>query len=569
MDTKLISRIAYSDIFNKSENIKSVINKINPEKAIVLLAIINKYHHEIHKGFNSELKFILNEWLVNSDKDLKSKVINSYSKLVEKRDIKNYNEIDLSSINIINRIATLRTIELLVSQSDLNSDGNDYESITLENVFKLYLLVNDELSDRQEKLFQKWLPNIHEKTKEIRFHLYLGLSHVDLTSESISKKLMSEVLKFVQFEKWLKRQNVHQDIVNTYLKNLESNDWYDLFSKVFQLNKIAINNHIVSKEMYPELWIILEYFSSHEETSKEWNELTNIRKKPLYKLKNQDYIIIDFSFLLDKFFSGIYHDLIELSKKTYINNFHLDYSKNFVEGVLLVNSLKSVFGKSYIQYSENRIKLNIKKGIENLALPDYYIRNGSKIFIFECKNSFLSNINKINLDCDLIENEIKDKFFESLGKKKAIKQLLNFINLSEDKQYTFFDNLKKHSNLKYYPVLVVTDNTLTSIGFNKLFHEYFQNASSNVKSDLVSRIKPLTIIHINDFLYYNESLKKLDVIIQEFHKYTSNKNAIDGMLSFSNFIDFFKFPGKRKIKRESIDHILKDSLLPSEHKKSL
>lgn len=169
MDTKLISRIAYSDIFNKSENIKSIINKINTEKAIVLLAIINKYEHKIHKESNSELKFILNEWLVNSDKDLKSKVINSYSKLVEKRDIKNSNEIDLSSINIINRIATLRTIELLVSQSNLDSDGNDYESITLENVFKLYLLVNDELSDRQDKLFQKWLPNIHKKQKKLDF----------------------------------------------------------------------------------------------------------------------------------------------------------------------------------------------------------------------------------------------------------------------------------------------------------------------------------------------------------------------------------------------------------------
>jgi len=429
----------------------------------------------------------------------------------------------------------------------------------LLTLFSMY-----EIANRQDKLFKKWLHKIEEKPCEIRFHLFLGLSHIDLTGESLSKKLMSEVFKFVLFDKWLKANGNHATLTNEFLKSVDSKDFYEFFSKVFQMNSVAVNEHIISREIYPELWVVLDYFSRSVPKGTEWNELGDLRKKPLYQLKNGNYLILDFGFILDKFFSGIYHDLVGMASANK-SNFHLDYSKEFVEEALLVNSLKATFGKSYLQFSEKRMKANGKK-VENLAMPDYYIRNGNKVMIFECKNSFLSQKNKVSLDCDLIETEIMQKFVENSGKRKAVRQLSNFISNASNGKYLYFDNVKKLSNIVYYPILVVTDSTLTSIGFNKLFNEYFDKDLIEKDPGLKKRIKPLTIIHINDFLYYNVYLKKLDAEINNYNDFLQKQNVIDRMISFSTYLHVERLLGKKSLNRNNLNAILRDSFLSEEKK---
>lgn len=559
-DTKLITRIGYSDLFPKLKNNKELLSRIDTELALELLVKMNKYENRIHAESTSELKFILNEWLADSKKELKDKIVHRYVELVNKQGGRKGTTIDLSEIKIINRIATLRTMEILISQTNINNITIQDKSTTLENMFKLYLWVNDEIADRQDILFKKWLSKMDDPACEIRFHLYLGLSHVEMTGEKISKKLMSEVVKFVLFEKWIKNKVAHNKVVEEFLQKVTSKDWYDYFSKVFHLNNIAINEYKITKNKYPDLWVILDYFSNHEQINMEWSELTLLRKQPLYQMRNGDYLILDFGFMIDKFFSGTYHDLIELSK-IHGSNFHLDYSKEFVEETLLINGLRATFGKSYIQYSERIIKETKNKGINSLALPDYYMRNGNKVFVFECKNSFLSNDHKVSMNCDLIEDDIKKKFVDNLGKKKAIKQLLNFIQNSNDGKYTFFDNLKKQSNCCYYPVLVVTDNTLTSIGFNKLFNEYLKEELPTLSPDLQKQTTSLTIIHINDFLYYNIYLKKLDQEIVNYKNFIKNQSTMDSMLSFSSYLDIKRLKDKKSINSKVFDAFVKDSFL--------
>lgn len=559
-DTKLISRIGYSDLFPKLKNNKELLSRIDTELALELLVKMNKYENRIHAESTSELKFILNEWLADSKKELKDKIVNRYVELVNKQGGRKGSTIDLSEIKIINRIATLRTMEILISQTNINNITIQDKSATFENVFKLYLWVNDEIADRQDILFKKWLSKMDDPACKIRFHLYLGLSHIEMTGEKISKKLMSEVVKFVLFEKWIKNKVAHNKVVEEFLQKVTSKDWYDYFSKVFHLNNIAINEYKIAKNKYPDLWVILDYFSNHEQINMEWSELTLLRKKPLYQMRNGDYLILDFGFMIDKFFSGTYHDLIELSK-IHGSNFHLDYSKEFVEETLLVNGLRTTFSKSYIQYSEKAIIEKKYKGVNSLSLPDYYVRSGNKVFVFECKNSFLSNDHKIKLDCDKIEEDIKKKFVDNSGKKKAIKQLINFIQNSNDGKYIFFDNLKKQSSCNYYPILVVTDNTLTSMGFNKLFNEYLVEELPTLSPDLQKQITSLTIIHINDFLYYNIYLKKLDQEIVNYQNFIKKQSTMDSMLSFSSYLDIERLKDKKSINSKVFNAFIKDSFL--------
>ena len=166
--------------------------------------------------------------------------------------------------------------------------------------------------------------------------------------------------------------------------------------------------------------------------------------------------------------------------------------------------------------------------------------------------------------------EIETKFYrisesESNKKKdKAIKQLVKYIlNLHQNK-YAFFDNIKNTNNIVFYPILLVTDYTLCSLGFNKLLNTYFEKEIESINHQLKGKIKPLTIIHIDDFLFHRDRLKKLDGIIIKYHNYLKNRNGFDVMVSFTDYLDNILFDGNPPLKKKSVEHILENSLLPSE-----
>ena len=558
METKIISRIGYKDIFNKQINLNDLISKIELEPALEFLVALNKFEYKIHEEGISELKFICNDWLHDSSLSFKKEIINHYSQFLQVNKKHRNIVVDLQSVKIINKVATLRVIEILLANGNSNSGGNSDP----EDLFKLYLVINDELAERESYFFKKWLPQQDKKENEIRLHLYLGINQMILNDESLNKKIWVEALKFAQFEKWIKNQDKYNHLTIDYLNQFEANDWYELFTIIFEINTVGLNHYKFSNAENSKNLKLLSYFSDHIEKNTNWNELSEIRKKPLYKQKNGDFLILDFAFLLEKFFSGIYHDIINFSNEKNLQRFHQDYSLTFVEGYLLVNSLKAVFGNSYIQFDEKKIKSIGIKGIDNLALPDYYIRNGNKVFLFECKNSLISNRSKLSINCDEIEIELKDKFYVSGTKKKAVKQLINFIELSQNGKYKSFDKNSKLENCIYYPILITTDITLTSLAFNEILNEYLNKDLVSSKNEFSKRIKPLTIIHINDLLLRTSRLKKLDQFIDDYSKYCKSNKGVDGMISFSDYLDRIKFLNDRYIDHKSFKKMLSGSILP-------
>lgn len=536
-------------------------------KSLEFLALINKNEYKLRKHPNAEIQFILHEWLVDTNETLKNKILDSFMEFSEKYQNKGIPNVDFTSIVIINRISTLRLLEILSSQK--TNEISIYKKDNALLLFKLYLLVSKEISNRQEKVFHKYFVNKRSPIDDIYFHLFYGLTQPILQS-SQSKWLTPEIYKFLLFEKWLKSNNEYYKMSENYLKLIGLNNWQEYFNNVFSLSKISTQAHRISIKNNPILENLINYFASNNDFNPQWAEFVNLKKQPIVKLDKDLYLILDFEFLLNKFFTSLYHDILNFSKTSFGNKFSQDYNDLFVENILLVNTFKSVFGKSYIRYSEIDIKKNNIKGINSLGLPDYYIRNGNKVFLFECKNSFISNANKINLDTELLLEEIKTKFYFVVNEKtnkskdKAIKQLTNYILNSFAYKYNFFDEVKNTNKLVYYPILIVTDYTLCSLGFNQLLNTYFKEEIKSLDSNLKQKIKPLTIIHIDDFLYHQTRLKKLDDVIIKHHNYLKNKNGFDLMISFSDYIDSEHHKEKPPLSKKNIQHILDGSLLPEE-----
>lgn len=567
METKLITRLSYEHIFNGNESIQSLIKKADVFKSLELLSLINKYEYKIHRYPNSEVRFIVQEWLKDADESIKKKIIVSFLKFSEKNKKRDINNPDFTSVSIINRISTLRLLEIFSSKSSNNNIVDEKDNAII--LFKLYLLVSDEISLRQDKVFHKYFANKRTPLDEIHFHLFFGLTHPIINS-SQSKWLTPEIFKFLLFEKWLRTMPHYYTMSLDYLKQIGLNSWYEYFNDVFSLSRINTESHRLSIKDYPVLSKVLNYFTSKNDFSPQWSEFLNLKKRPIIKLNENDYLILDFEFLLNKFFTSLYHDLLNYSKLEFGNNFSQDYNSLFIEDVLLQNTFKCAFGNSYIKYSETAIKQYKIKSIQSLGLPDYYIRNGNKVFMFECKNSFISHANKIELNTEALLEEIENKFYgisESEANKKkdkAIKQLAKYILNLHKSKYSFFDNIKNTNKIVFYPVLLVTDYTLCSLGFNKLLNTYFEKEINNIDHQLKNKIQPLTIIHIDDFLFHRDRLKKLDSIIINYHNYLKNKNGFDVMISFTDYLDNILFDGNPPMKRSSIEHILENSLLPSE-----
>lgn len=550
MKTKLISRLGYKEFYKNSESIDVLVKQIHLESALEFLVLINKNEHLIYQNEYSEIRFILREWIPDTSEDFKTNFIRVFIEHSERKNLKN--------VKIINKISTLRTIEILLKKK-INIEKVSHNP---ESLFKLYLILNDEIANRLEVFTKKYLVGNLSMSNEIRLHLHLGLNQYLINTDLANKKLWVEALKFVQFEKWINTKPELENTLTRYLEKFNVKTLYELFTLIFRIGQVAINHYKFSIDEQERGITFFNYISNHNINSSEWNELSEIMKNPLYRMDNGEYLIIDFYFVLNKFFTGMYHDLLNFSNSEN-SNFHQVYSSDFVEKYLLGNAVNSVFGNKYIQFNEDKIKSYKVKNINNLALPDYYIRNGNKVFLFECKNSLVSLIAKLDSKFEKVETDFKNKFYESGNKNKAAKQLLNFINLSNDGKYSFFDTCAKNNNLIYYPIIITTDDTLTSLSFNNLINEYVIKDLNEIDDKLKMRIKPITIIHINDLLYRTTYLKRLDVLIDAYHKHFENSKNLyfDRFISFTDYIEIFVFKRKKSIDYKSLEKVMKESVL--------
>lgn len=566
LESKLIIRLSYNDIFPIKQSIPNLLNKINGQTALIFLASLNKNEFELREDPSNELDFILNNWLIDFNSKLKQKVFNAFNK---HKDHESRN-LDFGSVRIINRISTLRSMELLLlgiatPKKDLRPGINDKESRLA--LFKLYLLLNEEVALRQNKIFQSHFKNNPSELDSIQFHLLIGITDPFLKTD-LAELIQPELYKFILFEKWLKSHPHYYEMSLKYLRKLNTNTWYEYFSDVFNICRGSTETIFISTKSYPVLKKVLSYLNNRGDNNPSWSEFHNLRIKPVVEIEEGMFLILDMEFLLHKLFSSLYHEILAYSKTCDLPKFSQDYNKDFIEDMLLKNSFKMAFGESYKQLSESAIKKYKEKRTENLSIPDFYIRNGKKLFLFECKNSFISQANKTRLNPTKLLDEIKTKFYcyENNGtskiKSKAVIQLKNFIENSIKGKYSFFDNTGKPEKLIYYPILIVTDPTMTSIGFNQILNYYFQREITEIGYDLRYSIKSFTIIHIDDFLYHQKRLKKLSKIIDRYHRYINKVEGFDSMISFSDFLTTKVFLKRPKISKKIVSHIFKDSLLP-------
>src|SRR5690606_3794656 len=117
-------------------------------------------------------------------------------------------------------------------KKDMRPGINDKESRLA--LFKLYLLLNEEVALRQNKIFQSHFKNNPSELNSIQFHLLIGITDPFLKTD-LAESIQPELYKFILFEKWLKSHPHYYEMSLKYLRKLNTNTWYEYFSDVFNI----------------------------------------------------------------------------------------------------------------------------------------------------------------------------------------------------------------------------------------------------------------------------------------------------------------------------------------------
>lgn len=185
-----------------------------------------------------------------------------------------------------------------------------------------------------------------------------------------------------------------------------------------------------------------------------------LREKPIIKLTDGSYLVLNWNFIIDKFRQGLFFDFYNLSglknDGVRFEDYKSQFGKEFSEKELFVNTMNSLFENDEIikRWEQKDKKWNF----------DYYFRFENKILLFEFKDILMADSVK-GSSGEEIEKYISENFIEnSDGDHKGITQLMDqILEIQNNQNY-----VEDYSNFGYqienlfvFPIIVFTDNTFS------------------------------------------------------------------------------------------------------------
>lgn len=536
-------RLEYKDCF--SEQPEEILHYLNGISKGILLKLCSLF---LSRGEESVKRFFSSYFSAENNKYINE----IWRKLCQEKS-------DIDRYIITNIESTLRLYEFVFDNITCTETTLSDAEIEI-NILKVYLLFNEQ-KNRGDYL-------ACESTKDIKQNRAKALlltqmfQYFDITNYNYLQELLVQTEKAIYLYNYLAEKL--PVLYNKYVEYYDCKNWQELMSHITAFAYIYYGRK--DKDSYVNLKIdpndgSYEWKCTFIERLTAQNEIEDIdfrilRSHPFFKIEAGEYCVVYGYFLLELIYKGVYFKLNELnnqlSQEDKIKGFRAFYCDHFSERTLLYNVLFDVYAKKYIQKSGEEIKNTYKIDAE----PDYYIRNGNKIYLFESKDILIPSDAKISNDYIKITAELKKRlYYEEKGdgsiSKKAILQLLHNIKKLLKKNAEW-DSCYKENRVKIYPIIILHDNIYNCPGINDLVNQWFIGELEKIKDEYdISRIEKITIINIDVFIAYRDFLKSpegaLDKLITSYHSYISNdilKKAIseeDAIKKYKDRIKSFEY----------------------------
>jgi hypothetical protein len=274
------------------------------------------------------------------------------------------------------------------------------------------------------------------------------------------------------------------------------------------------------------------------------SDFIKLREHPVLRINDHELVVLNSQFLSDKIFPSFVFDFARINSMTY-SELKKEIGLNFTEHYLFYSLMKGCFENQMDEQIDGRTLKHILKDGE----PDYYMRSGNNIFLFECKDVVIDSKTKCSENYDLIINALRELFVETTrdkqtgkllrkSKRKGVLQLLKVISEKLETILTHIDSFSA-KEIKVYPIIVYQDVSFDVEGVNCFLANIMKEQSTvfdiNTKFKLMdlAMLPMYALIKLEDF--FNDKRLLLIDILQDFIAYR-NQGDLNSMIPFSKFL---------------------------------
>lgn len=438
-----------------------------------------------------------------------------------------------------------------------NEDNRNLNTQDINNIYKAYLYCSQYWTDKQVKGEGRFSDiteaSIRIDLPVVEFKLYKDFKP-QIYKASRFFHFCETNAKFNKFSKWFYSERGVSDHIE-YISCL-----FGFYHSSFKGIYITIPPEFDSQISFFDQFII-----NKNDCTDLWNtkNLNYLRNHFLIKTSNNTYLVLNVNLLVDKFYQGLIFDfwnVVEKNKGTnnkgkIIGNF-ADFKSllgdDFSEKTLLYDLLeKSFISPEYKKIQGDSLK---NQGIDNE--PDYYIRKGNTIFLFECKDLTISDAVKQSSDYGYVKLEILRRICkDGDANKKGGAQLLYNIDRIFNQQLLDKIDQPIDKNTIVYPIIVINDRAFNSLGINFLLVEEFVRICKIKYPNLQGKVRIPVIIDIDTLFFLMTSLKddKIDFqfLLDSYYKVFENPQT--SMMPLNTFI-IDNFP-REKFSPEELNYM--------------
>lgn len=370
-------------------------------------------------------------------------------------------------------------------------------------VMKAYLLLNDIEANKDEHILSTLPDNI--QTKSSWLMLIAMLRYHAIINVSLVREFYAQLIKAHEFLIFLQKNQFI--LFQELLREFSCNKIEEYLIRFVNFVLPAIDSIVNKRKTEITVPQIADYDDvihfadalSHTNINEDI-DFRLLRSVPMHKIGNNTYIPVMPLFLIEQAYKGLYFRLSRINRNLKIVPDLKSYiGKEFTENVLFYNAIKNVFQNRYFQ----RSGIEMDPLSDGKGNPDYYIRNGNKVYIFELKDVLLNSTVLTSQDYNIIEPELREKFYKnSKGHNKGVTQLAH--NCKDILAGSInWDTVYKPHRVTIWPIIVVTDNIFSVPGFNQILNNWFQEyLDTEISGINKNQIHPLTVISLDTLLYF-------------------------------------------------------------------
>ena len=338
---------------------------------------------------------------------------------------------------------------------------------------------------------------------------------------------MLQIIKGYHFFKYCEQSKIKEHL-SVFLENNGAKSWYHYLYDAIRLILFPLQN---KQGNFPRIELntqrdgekFLRAHSFKEDTivPLETNQdYTYFKSHPLIELNDGTYLPISPIFCINHIYKSIYFEFKA------INESFLG-TANHIKGQGLLSIFTTEFSEQTLfeRYVRNAIcrHRGIKKSDRDCKKeetfghePDFYLRDGNNIILFENKDIMIPDHIVCSKQYDQLEQELYKKLV-----KKGINQLICNIKQLENKTFKWDSNLPNKP--KIYPVLVIDDSSLCAPGLNYILNEVFQQQlkCNNIKL----KVYPLAIVELDTLIafanYFQLPNVRFKKLLEQYYDYIS------------------------------------------------